>query len=70
MVVPFLANFPNLGGGIFSRKSGSIIQNFKWVSSICQKLEKTNDTILRKPLDRQKAGWKDKQKDGQTDPIL
>ena len=31
----------------------------------CQNLEKVNDTIQRKRLDRQKGGWKE----GQTDPV-
>ena len=61
---PFLVHFPNFEGKkIFSRKYGSVMHNFIWVSSISQNLEKTNDTIPRKRPDRRK----NERTDGRTD---
>ena len=69
---PFLVHFPNFEGKkIFSRKYGSVMHNFIWVSSISQNLEKTNDTIPRKRPDRRKSrkteGQMDRPKEGQKD---
>ena len=36
----------------FPRKSGSITQNFIWVSNNMPKFRKTNDPVRRKRLDR------------------
>ena len=52
---PFLSHFPIFGAKrFFSGKPGSVMHNFTWVSSTMPKFRKTNDTILRKRLDRRK----------------
>ena len=64
---PFWAHFPNFWGKkSFPGKSGSVPTTSYGFLAPCQKLEKVNDTIQRKCLDRRK----DRQKDGRTDPIL
>ena len=61
---PFLVHFPNFEGKKnFSRKYGSFMHNFIWVSSKSQNLEKTNDTIPRKRPDRRKYGKTEGQMD-------
>ena len=58
-----LGPFPNfLGKKNFPRKSDSVTH----ILAPCQNLEKVNDTIQRKHLDRQTEAWTE----GQTDPIL
>ena len=57
----FLVHFPNFGGKIFFPENLAL---YGFLPQ-CQNLEKTNDAILRKCLDRWKdrgmEGWKDKQ---------
>ena len=56
-----------LGQKKFPEKSSSVTHNFTWNSS--QNLEKVNDTIPRKHLDRQDRR-SDRRMEGRTDPIL
>ena len=61
----FLAHFwpiyPNFGAQIFfSGKSDSAKHNFIWFLAPCQNLEKINDAIPRKRLNRRKDGQKDR----------
>ena len=45
--------FPIFGAKkTFSKKSGSAMHNFIWICNTLPKLEKTNDTIPRKRLER------------------
>ena len=55
--------WPIFGEKFFSRKSGSVTHNINGFLALCQNFEKTNDTILRKCLDRWKHGWKDRKTD-------
>ena len=55
---PILGHFPNFGGKKnFPGKSGSVTSTPYGFLAPCQNLEKVNDTIQRKCLDR----WKDGQ---------
>ena len=64
---PIFGPFSNFWGkNNFSGKSGSVTQNFIWVSSTMPKFRKTNDLIPRKRPDRRMEG----RTEGRTNPIL
>ena len=63
--VLFLANFPNFWGKKFFLENPALSCTTGFLVS-CQNLEKTNDTIPRKRLDRRAEGQKDGRKDRQT----
>ena len=60
---PFLAHFANFGGKNIFLENPALSCTTGFLVS-CQNLEKTNDTIPRKCLDRRKDGWKDGRTDG------
>ena len=63
---PFWVNFPNFWGKFFFWEIWLSHATLYGFLAPCQNLEKTNDTIPTKHLDRWKDRWKDKQKDEQT----
>ena len=70
--IPFLVHFPNFWDKKKKFPEHSALSHTTSYGFLapCQNLEKTNDTIPRKWLDRrkdgQKDGWKDRRKDRQT----
>ena len=64
--------FPIFGARLFSGKSGSVTQNFIWVSSIMPKFRKKLIIQFQENAQRegrvngQMEGWMDGWKDGQT----
>ena len=67
----FWSIFPILGGKFFPPKNPAVIHNFIWVSSTCQNLEKTDDTIPRKCPDGGTKGRKDRcQNSEKTDDTI
>ena len=63
---PFLVHFPNFGENFFFHKIQLSCTTSYGFLAPCQKLEKTNDTILRERLGRQKDRRTKGQKDRQT----
>ena len=64
-LVHFWPIFPIFGAQKFSGKSDSVTHNFIWFLAPCQILEKINDAIPRKRLNRLRHGRTDER----TDPI-